>query len=117
MSEVVSNIDIKKQLEFLKNISAIEEKLYQIGIESKFTNPEQKEEFKKHRHKWTSFVNTVKNNIGNILVNKLEQNEKGFEDGIKAITQAIQEINDTIGFLGILSRTIDIIENIIRVVI
>ncbi|MBD2438279.1 hypothetical protein [Nostoc sp. FACHB-110] len=117
MSETVSNIDIKKQLDFLKKISSLEEKLYQSGIEDEFTNPEQKKEFIKHRQKWTIFVNKVKNNIGAVLVNKLEQNEQGFEDGIKTINQEIQAINDTVGFLGILSRTIDIVENIVRLVI
>ncbi|MEH2203666.1 MAG: hypothetical protein V7K53_06230 [Nostoc sp.] len=117
MSEIVSNIDNNKQSEFFKKISGIENKLYEIGIESKFTNPEQKKEFKKYRHKWTSYVNTVRNQIGTNLVNQLEQNEKGFEDGIKAINQEIQEINNTVGFLEILGRTIDIIDNIVRLVI
>ncbi|MEH2167824.1 MAG: hypothetical protein V7K41_14335 [Nostoc sp.] len=114
MSEIASNIDKNKQLAFLKNISDLENKLYEIGIESNFPDPKQKEEFKKYRQKWTSFVNTVRNNIATVLVNKLEQNEKGFEDGIKAINQEIQKINDTVGFLEILGQTIDIIENVVR---
>lgn len=113
MSEIVSNIDNKKQLEFLEKISGIEKKLHEPGIESKFTNPKQKEEFKKYCYKWTSFVNTVRNNIGTVLVNKLEQNEKGFEDGIKAINQEIQKINDTVGFLEIFGQTINFIEKIV----
>ncbi|MEH2215393.1 hypothetical protein [Nostoc sp.] len=117
MSEIAFNIDSKKKLAFLKNISAIDEKLYQIGVESKFTDPKQKEEFKNHRQKWTKFVNTVQINTATVLVNKLEQNEKGFEDGIKAINQEIQEINDTVGFLEILGRTIDIFDNIVRLAI
>lgn len=113
MSEIAFNIDSNKKLAFLKNISAIDDKLYQAGIESEFTEPKQKEEFKKYRLKWTSCVNTVRNKIGNDLVNKLEQNEKGFEDGIKAINQEIQKINNTRDFLELLGKTIDIIEKIV----
>ncbi|MEH2128404.1 hypothetical protein [Nostoc sp.] len=114
MSEIAFNIDSNKKLAFLKKISAIEKNLYQAGIESKFTDPKQKEKFKEYRSKWTSFVNAVNINTATVLVNKLEQNDKGFEDGIKAINQEIQEINDTVGFLEILSRTIDIFDNIVR---
>ncbi|MDZ8030703.1 hypothetical protein [Nostoc sp. DedSLP04] len=117
MSEILSNIDNKKKLEFFKKIKGIEEKLYEIDIESKFINPKQKEEFKEYRQKWTSCVNKVRNKIGTILVNKLEENEKGFEDGIKAINQEIQEINNAVGFLNIFSKTIEIIENIVGLVI
>ncbi|MBN3926609.1 hypothetical protein [Nostoc sp. NMS4] len=117
MSEIASNVDNKKQLAFLEKISHLENNLYQAGIESKFTNPEQKKEFKRYCQKWTKFVNAVRNNIAAVLVNKLEQNEKGFEDGIEAINQEIQKINDTVGFLEILGRTIDIIENIVSLVV
>ncbi|MEH2045584.1 hypothetical protein [Nostoc sp.] len=113
MSEIAFNIDNNKKLAFFKKISDIDENLDQAGIESKFTDPEQKKKFNKYRSQWKSYVNTVKNNLATILVNKLEQNEKGFEDGIKAINQEIQEINDTVGFLNIFGKTIDIIGNIV----
>ncbi|MBD0385510.1 MAG: hypothetical protein ICV54_03010 [Nostoc sp. C3-bin3] len=117
MSKIASDSDNKKELAFLEKISDIENNLYQAGIESKFTDPKQKEEFKKYRLKWTSCVNTVRNKIGNDLVNKLEKNEKGFEDGIKALNQEIQKMNDTVGFLDIFGQTIDIIEKIVSLVI
>ncbi|MDZ8065510.1 MAG: hypothetical protein RMY64_07695 [Nostoc sp. DedQUE08] len=117
MSEIAFNVDNNKQLAFLKKISEIDKNLYQPGIERKFTKPEHKKKFNNYRGQWTIYVNTVRNNIGTILINKLEQNEKGFEDGIKAINQEIQEINHTGGFLEILGRTIDILDNIVRLVI
>ncbi|MBC6435563.1 hypothetical protein FM036_39725 [Nostoc sp. HG1] len=47
MSKIASNSDNKKQLAFFEKISGIDNNLYQAGIESKFTEPKQKEEFKK----------------------------------------------------------------------
>ncbi len=118
MSEIAPNIDNKKALdEFFDTISKINTKLNQAGIESKFTEKEQEEKFKEYRLRWKNCVDTAKINIAADLVSQLEQNEKGFEDGIKAINLEIQEIDNTVGFLEILGSTINTIEKILHVVI
>ncbi|MCC5627528.1 hypothetical protein LC613_04930 [Nostoc sphaeroides CHAB 2801] len=118
MSEIAPNIDNKKALdEFFKTISKINTELNKPGIDSKFTVPEHQEKLKEYRLRLKKCVDTDRNKIAADLVNQLEQNEKGFEDGIKAINQEIQEINDTVDFLDILGRTINTIEKIVHVVI
>ena len=106
MSELVSNTNINKQLEFLRNISEIKVKLFRPGIESEFSDQEQKKQFNEQRLKWSNFVNQVEINIAAVLVDRLEQNEAAFEAGIEAINQEIQEINDTVGFLNLFKSTI-----------
>jgi len=114
MSKIASNSDNKKQLAFFEKISGIDNNLYQAGIESKFTEPKQKEEFKKYRLEWTSCVNTVRNNLASVLVNELEKNEEGFEKGIEEINQEIQKINDTVGFLNFIGEMIKTVKKIVR---
>ena len=102
MNSLSSNSDIKARLEFLREISLIQAKLFRPGIESEFTDEEQKRKFKKFRLKWSMFVQTVEIDIATVLVNKLEENQSGFEAGIQAINAQIQEIDDTVGFLNLL---------------
>lgn len=112
MTTVSSNLD--KQLEFLSQISDIEAKLYRPGIESEFSDENQKRHFKLDRLQWSMFVRRVELNTANVLLSKLEENSEEFEAGIQAIKQKIQAIEDSVGFLDLLGRGLEIISRIIR---
>ena len=115
MSNLASNSDMKARLKFLQEISLIQSELFRPGIESEFTDEEQKKQFKKFRLKWSMFVQTVEIDIATVLVNKLEENQSGFEAGIQAINVEIQEINNTVGFLNVLERGLNILGRIVTI--
>lgn len=114
MQAMTSKSDINKQLEFQKQISDLESKLYRPGIESEFSDESQKKQFKLDRLQWSMFVRRVELDIASVLMDKLELNKAGFEAGIQAINQHVQAINDTVGFLDLLSCGLGIISKIIR---
>lgn len=107
--------DLDRQLEFQKKISDIETKLYRPGIESEFSDENQKKQFKIDRLQWSMFVQRVEFNIANIIVSELEQNESDFEDGIQELNIKIQAINDTVEFLNLFSRVLGIVNRIVRI--
>lgn len=117
MNNLSSNADIKARLEFLKEISLVQAKLFRPGIESEFTDEEQKKKFKKFRLEWSRYVQTVEIDILSVLVNQLEENQPAFEAGIEAINQEIKEIDDTVGFLNLLERGLNILGRIIDLTI
>jgi len=117
MNTLSSNSEINKKLEFLKEISAIQAKLFSPGIESRFPDEEQKKKFKRFRLKWSMFVQTVEIDIATVLVNELEKNQVAFEDGIKAINEKIQVIDNTVNFLNLLERGLNILGRIIDLTI
>ena len=117
MNTLSSNSEIDKKLEFLKEISAIQANLFSPGIESRFPDEEQKKKFKRFRLKWSLFVQTVQIDIASVLVDELENNQVAFSDGIKAINEKIQEIDDTVGFLNLLERGLNILGRIIDLTI
>lgn len=117
MSTLSSNSEIDKKLEFLKEISVIQANLFSPGIESRFSDEEQKKKFKRFRLKWSMFVQTVEIEIATVLIDDLENNQLAFEDGIKAINEKIQEIDDTVGFLNLLERGLNILGRIIDLTI
>lgn len=112
MTTVSSNLN--KQLEFFRQISDIEAKLFRPGIESEFSNEDQKRQFKLDRLQWSIFVRRVELNVANVLVNKLEENSEEFKAGIQAIEQKVQAIQDSVGFLDLLGRGLEIMSRIIR---
>lgn len=112
-----SNDDIKARLDFLKEISLVQAKLFRPGIESKFTNDTELKKFKKLRLQWTVYVETVEIDILSVLLDKLQENQSDFEDGIKGINQKIQNINDVVGFLNLIQRGLDILGQIIDLAI
>jgi hypothetical protein len=63
------------------------------------------------------FVQTVEIEIATVLINDLENNQVAFKDGIKAINEKIQEIDDTVGFLNLLERGLNILGRIINLTI
>ena len=115
MNDLSSNSDIKTRLEFLQEISLIQAKLFRPGIESEFPDEEQQKKFKKFRLKWSMFVQTVDIDIATVLVDKLEENQSAFEDGIEAINEEIQEIDDIVGLLNLLERGLNILGRIITI--
>lgn len=117
MTPLSSDSEINKKLELLKEISATQAKLFSPGIESRFPDEEQKKKFKRFRLKWSMFVETVEIDIATVLVDELENNQVAFEDGIKAINEKIQEIDDTVGFLNLLERGLNILGRIINLTI
>jgi hypothetical protein len=117
MNTLSSNSEINKELEFLKEISAIQAQLFSPGIESRFSNEEEKKQFKRFRLKWSLFVGTVQIDIATVLVNELEENQVDFKDGIEAINEKIQDINDTVDFLNLLERGLNILGRIIDLTI
>lgn len=117
MNTLSSNSEINKKLEFLKEISVIQANLFSPGIESRFPAEDQKKKFMRFRLKWSMFVQTVEIDIATVLVNELEKNQVDFKDGIKAISEKIQEIDDTVGFLNLLERGLNILGRIIDLTI
>jgi prophage DNA circulation protein len=63
------------------------------------------------------FVQTVEIDIATVLVNELEKNQVAFEDGIKAINEKIQVIDNTVNFLNLLERGLNILGRIIDLTI
>ena len=63
------------------------------------------------------FVQTVEIDIATVLVNELEKNQVAFEDGIKAINEKIQVIDNTVNFLNLLERWLNILGRIIDLTI
>ena len=114
MSELISNTNINKQLEFLRNISEIKVKLFRPGIEDEFPDREQEKQFNEQRLKWSNFVNRVEIDIAAVLLDRLEQNEADFEIGIEAINQEIKQLNDTVAFLDLFGRTIATLGRIVK---
>jgi hypothetical protein len=109
--------DIDKQLKFLNEISIVQAKLFRPGIESEFPNEDEKKQFKKARLKWSIYVQTVEIDIATVLVNKLEKNQDEFEAGVQSINKEIQEIDDTVGFLKLLERGIQVLGKIVNLII
>ena len=109
--------EIDKKLTFLKEISGIQAKLFSPGIESTFSNEEEKKKFKKFRLKWSMFVQTVEIDIATVLVDELETNQVAFENGIKAINEKIQGITDTVQLLNLLEKGLNILGRIINLTI
>lgn len=107
----------KKAVEFFKVIKDFEVKLYAIGIENRFTDPDELIKFKKLRLKWSFFVDEVQIDIASVLVNELQQLEDEFKDGIKSLEQNVQDLQDAVDFLKLLGDVLGIIGKIVDIVI
>lgn len=105
---------VEQKLKFLNEISVIQAKLFRPGIEVEFPDEAQKIQFKKSRLLWTIYVQTVEIDIATVLVAELEENKSDFEAGIESINEKIQEVDDTVDFLNLLGRVIEIIGRIIN---
>ncbi len=99
--------------EFLDEISAIQNLLTTPGILGKFPDEQQKKEFKQFRLEWKKLVNQTRIDLASILVSELQANELELNKGIDAIVQEIQILNDTVAFLNLLGKTIEILQKII----
>lgn len=108
---------MKARLEFIKEISLVQAKLFRPGIESTFFDPEEKKKFKLLRLDWSIYVARVEIDTLSVLIDRLEANEAGFEEGIKEINQTIQDINNTVDFLNLLKRVLGIIGRIVTLAI
>lgn len=108
---MTTNTDRQK---FLDEISAIQNQLTIPGILGKFPNDDQKRQFKQFRTEWRGLVNKTRIDIANILVNELKANEIELNEGIDAINKEIKKLADTVGFLNLLGRTIEILGRIIK---
>lgn len=108
---MTTNTDRQK---FLDEISAIQNQLTIPGILGKFPNDDQKRQFKQFRTEWRGLVNKTRIDIANILVNELKANEIELHEGIDAINKEIKKLDDTVGFLNLLGRTIEILGRIIK---
>lgn len=113
MTTLSSDTEIRARLDFLREISLIQAKLFRPGIESEFPDEDQKKKFKIFRLEWSRYVQRVEIDILSVLVDQLEENRNAFEAGINSINQEIQEIDDTVGFLNLLERGLKILERII----
>jgi hypothetical protein len=107
----------KKAIEFFQMIKEFEVKLYAIGIENRFPDPDELIKFKKFRLQWSFFVDEVQIDITSVLVNQLQQLEKPFEDGIKSLEQEVEDLKNTVDFLNLLGNVLGIIGKIVDVVI
>lgn len=101
--------------EFLDEISAIQNLLTTPGILGKFPDEQQKKQFKKFRIEWKKLVNQTRIDLASILVSELQANEVELNKGIDAIAQEIQQLDDTVAFLNLLGKTIEILQKIIIV--
>lgn len=116
MNSTNANQD-KKRLEFLKEISLVKARLFRPGIESEFVPDERKKKFKKLRLEWSRYVETVQIDILTVLVDRLEENESAFEEGIRSIETEIQEIDNAVEFLKSLERGLEILGRIVDLTI
>ena len=103
---------LEERQEFLDKISEIQNQLTIPGILGKFPDDDQKRQFKQFRTEWKRLVNETRINIARILVSELEANEIELNEGIDAINKEIKKLDDTIGFLNLLGRTIEILGRI-----
>lgn len=103
---------LEEPQEFLNKISEIQNQLTTPGILGKFPDDDQKRQFKQFRTEWKRLVNETRINIASILVNELKANEIELNEGIDAINKEIKKLDDTIGFLNLLGRTIEILGRI-----
>ena len=103
---------LEERQEFLDKISEIQNQLTIPGILGKFPDDDQKRQFKQFRTEWKRLVNKTRINIARILVSELEANEIELNEGIDAINKEIKKLDDTIGFLNLLGRTIEILGRI-----
>jgi hypothetical protein len=105
---------LEEPQEFLDKISEIQNQLTIPGILGKFPDDDQKRQFKQFRTEWKRLVSKPRINIARILVSELEANEIELNEGIDAINKEIKKLDDTIGFLNLLGRTIEILGRIIK---
>ena len=105
---------LEERQEFLDKISEIQNQLTIPGILGKFPDDDQKRQFKQFRTEWKRLVSKPRINIARILVSELEANEIELNEGIDAINKEIKKLDDTIGFLNLLGRTIEILGRIIK---
>lgn len=114
---MTTNNETKKMLEdlqeFLDEISAIQNQLTTPGILGKFPDDEQKKQFKQLRIEWKKLVNQTRINLASILVNELKANEVELNEGIDSLGQKFKELNDTVGFLNLLGKVIELLRKII----
>lgn len=103
---------LEERQEFLDKISEIQNQLTIPGILGKFPDDDQKRQFKQFRTEWKRLVSETSINIARILVSELEANEIELNEGIDAINKEIKKLDDTIGFLNLLGRTIEILGRI-----
>ncbi len=60
-------------------------------------------------------VNQTRIDLASILVSELQANEEELNKGIESISQEIKELEDTVAFLNLLGKTIEILNKIIIV--
>lgn len=107
----------KKAIEFFEKISAFEVKLYAIGIERRFTDPDELKKFKKFRLKWSFFVDEVQIDIATVLVDELQKLEDPLNEGIESLQNTIDNLQNTVNFLNLLGNVLGVIGQIVDVVI
>jgi hypothetical protein len=117
MNSLPFNAAIEKELEFLAAIKSVQVKLFRPGIESEFPDEEQKKQFKKLRLQWTLYVETVEIDIATVLLGKLQENEENLKNGIENIQKEIQKVDNTVGFLNLLGRIIEILGVVVKLAI
>ena len=103
---------LEEPQEFLDKISEIQNQLTIPGILGKFPDDDQKRQFKQFRTEWKRLVSKTRINIASVLVSELKANEIELHEGIDAINKEIKKLDDTIGFLNLLGRTIEILGRI-----
>ena len=107
----------KKAIEFFEKISAFEVKLYAIGIENRFPDPDELKKFKKFRLKWSFFVDEVQIDIATVLVEELQKLEPDLDEGIESLKKTIEDLQNTVDFLNLLGNVLGVIGQIVDVVI
>ncbi len=119
-SPITTTIDPQKLLEdlqtFLDQISDVQNQLTTPGILGKFPDDEQKKQFKQFRTEWKKLVNQTRINIASILVNELKENEVEINQGIDAINKEIKKLDDTVAFLNLLGKMIEILGKVIKII-
>jgi len=107
--------DVQKQLEFLRKLQSIESGLYRPGIEDEFEDLNEKEQFKQDRSQFSLYVQKLQANTARVLVDKLEENNKEFENGIKNLEKESQSINDTVAYLQLFGQVLGMIGKIVGI--
>lgn len=86
---------LETSIAFHKKLLELRNQLYTSGVEYKFKDGRERSNFIRFRIKFTDFTDDLLNGVAEILVDKLEENDKELNNGIEKLQTSIKEVNDS----------------------